>query len=90
VQPDQSQSQKMADRHTVPAIVIGVTDHEAGQQEEEVDGQDRVVKNDLGGIPHHRDALNVEQHNEHGSGAAQTVEYLEMLLARRCLVRCRI
>ena len=43
LQADETAFEKLADRHAPPAVVVGVTDDEAREDEEEVDGQIAVV-----------------------------------------------
>ena len=43
LQADETAFEKLADRHAPPAVVVGVTDDEAREDEEEVDGQIAAV-----------------------------------------------
>ncbi|XJJ62253.1 hypothetical protein WBP06_22920 [Novosphingobium sp. BL-8H] len=89
VQADQAKRQEFAHRHPIPAIVIGIADHEAGQGKEEIHGQRRVMENHFRAIPEHRDALDVEQDDQHRRGSAKAVQHFEMGFSRGRPVVCR-
>ena len=73
LQADETAFEKLADRHAPPAVVVGVTDDEAREDEEEVDGQIAVVEHLVGrafGVGFQQ----MEGHHDHRRHAAQSVE----------------
>ena len=60
--------------HTVPAVVVGITDDEAGEYKEEVHGQVAVVQN-LVGRPCGIGFKKMESYHDYCGYAAKPVQY---------------
>ena len=85
-QPDQAAFEEAPQRHAglpglrVPAIVVRVGNHKAGEHEEEVHGQVAMIDDLPGMIAAIPCLTQVKDDDHHGRDAAQAVEYFEVLL----------
>ena len=73
MQAHQAALEEVLEGHAVPAVVVGIADHEAREHEKEIDGQVAVVENLVGrtfGVGFQQ----VEGHHDHRRHAAQSVE----------------
>lgn len=79
LQADQPALEEVADGHLFPPVVVGVADDEAGENEEEIDGQVSVIDflvQMTGGVGFEQ----MEADDRQGCHSAQSVQYVVMRL----------
>ena len=84
MQTDEPALEELRDGHLFPPVVIGVSDYESREYEEEIDGQIAVV-DPLIQVAGRKGFEDMEPHAGQRRNSAQSVEYIVMRLrVRKC------